>query len=136
MTRISTRLGAATLSALAALSLAGCGSDLQPVTGKVVYEDGTPVKGGDITFNSKGRTPAVNASGNIADDGTFTLKFNGREGAAPGSYKVVVVGKEGYGEGPAVDGVYGDPLNTPLTQEIVAGKNDLTITVKRPTRKR
>jgi hypothetical protein len=31
-----------------------------------------------------------------------------------------------------VDEVYGDPVKTPLAQEIVAGKNDVTIKVKRP----
>lgn len=116
---------------LLALLLAGCGSNLPSVTGKVVYEDGTLVKGGSVTFNSKDK--GVNASSDIADDGTFVLTFNGDKGAPPGQYKVVVVGKDtGYGAPPAVDDVFGDPLETPLTQEIVAGKNDLTISVKRP----
>lgn len=115
------------------LSLAGC-SDLQPVTGKVVYDDGIPVQGGSVTFNSKDK--GLNASGEISPDGTFTLAFNGTKGAPPGQYKVVVVGKDtGYGNPPAVDDVFGDPVNTPLTQEITSGKNDLTVTVKRPANK-
>jgi hypothetical protein len=116
-----------------ALCLAGCGDGLQPVTGKVVYEDGTPVRGGSVTFNSKDK--GVNASSDIADDGTFSLSFNGSSGAAPGQYKVVVVGKDtGYGNPPTVDDLYGDPSKTPLTQEIVSGKNDITVTVKKPAR--
>jgi hypothetical protein len=126
------RLAALAVGVLA-LSLAGCGDGLQPVTGKVVYEDGTPVSGGSVTFNSKDK--GTNASGDIADDGTFSLAFNGSKGAAPGQYKVVVVGKDtGYGNPPTVDDVYGDPSKTPLTQEIVAGKNDITVTVKKPAR--
>jgi hypothetical protein len=111
--------------------LGGCGNSLEPVTGKVVYDDGSSVQGGTVTFNSK--TKGVNASGAIGADGTFALKFGDGQGAPAGDYKVVVVGKDtGYGNPPTVDEVYGDPVKTPLTQEIVAGKNDVTIKVKRP----
>lgn len=133
MTRLTLSRGHLALFTASALTLAltGCGNDLQPVTGKVVYDDGSPVQGGSVTFNSKSK--GVNASGDIADDGTFALKFGGNQGAPPGEYKVVVVGKDtGYGNPPTVDNVFGDPANTPLTQEIVAGKNDVTIKVKRP----
>lgn len=119
--------------ALLVASLVGCGSGLQPVTGKVVYDDGAPVKGGSVTFNSKDK--GISATGDIADDGTFSLTFEGGKGAPPGQYKVVVVGGDtGYGNPPAVDNVFGDPVNTPLTQEITTGKNEFTITVKRPAK--
>lgn len=116
---------------LLVLLSSGCSGGLPPVKGKVVYDDGSPVKGGSVTFNNKAQK--VSAVGVIKDDGTFTLSFEGGRGAPAGNYTVVVVGKNDvYGAPPTVDEVYGDPLATPLQQEIVSGRNDVTITVKRP----
>ncbi|MFO0927739.1 MAG: hypothetical protein U0736_11985 [Gemmataceae bacterium] len=116
---------------LLVLLFSGCSGGLPAVKGKVVYDDGTAVKGGTVTFNNKEKK--VSAVGVIKDDGTFTLTFDGGRGAPAGNYSVVVVGKNDvYGAPPTVDPVFEDPLSTPLKQEIVAGANDVTITVKRP----
>lgn len=121
-----------TLALLAVTSI-GCGgkSELQPVKGKVVYNDGQPVAGGSITFNNSEKQ--LSASGDIASDGTFALKFGDQQGAPAGTYKVVVIGgSDTYGAPPTVAAIYGDPVHTPLTQSIAEGQTDLTITVERP----
>jgi hypothetical protein len=67
-----------TTAALAAVLLAtGCqgGKALPktyPVSGKVVYSDGTPMTGGLVQFKPKGNAE-VTTSGAIAQDGSFTL---------------------------------------------------------------
>ena len=126
------RWGALLMTTALLATVVGCGgADLQPVKGKVVYSDGTPVAGGSITFNNSDKQ--VSASGDIAQDGTFTLRFGDHKGAPPGVYKVVVIGNsDTYGAPPSVAAVYGDPLQTPLTQTISAGQGDLEIKVERP----
>ncbi len=113
-------------------AVVGCGgSDLQPVKGKVVYGDGTPVAGGSVTFNNTEKQ--ISASGDIADDGTFTLRFGDQKGAPPGVYRVVVTGNsDTYGAPPSVANIYGDPLQTPLTQTIAPGQTEVEIKVERP----
>lgn len=113
-------------------TVAGCGgAGLQPVKGKVVYGDGSPVAGGSITFNNSEKQ--ISASGDIAQDGTFTLRFGDQTGAPPGDYKVVVTGNsDTYGAPPTVAAIYGDPLQTPLTQTIAPGQTEVEIKVERP----
>lgn len=126
--------GWAIAAALLVAASVGCNaqSDLRPVKGKVVYADGSPVPGGSITFNN--REKQVSASGSIGQDGTFTLNFGDVQGAPPGQYQVVVTGSSDvYGAPPTVANVYGDPLQTPLTQTIADGPNEnLEIKVERP----
>jgi hypothetical protein len=127
-------LRAAAFSGLVAAvaTLVGCSSgSLEPVSGKVVYPDGTPVPAGTITFNNSEKQ--VSATGVIAQDGTFTLNFGESEGAPAGEYKVVISGGgDSYDAKPTVASIYGDPINTPLRQTIVDGKNELEIKVERP----
>lgn len=77
--------------------LAGCGDNIKPysgpvypVTGKVLLADGKPLKGGRIVFLPK-ELGAMPATGEIGSDGAFSLKAaDGRDGAAPGDYKVKI----------------------------------------------
>ncbi len=113
-------------------TLVGCGGEsLNPVTGKVVYTDGTPVTVGTVTFNNAEKQVA--ASSPIAQDGTFSLTFGDSQGAPAGAYRVVVTGDtETYGAKPTVANVYSDPSQTPLTQTVVEGNNEVEIKVERP----
>ena len=127
-------LRATLLCGFAALfaTFVGCGGgeSLQPVTGKVVYTDGTPVPVGTITFNNAEKQVA--ASSPIASDGTFALTTGESKGAPAGEYKVVVTGDtETYGAKPTVANQYGDPSQTPLKQTIVEGNNEVEIKVER-----
>src|SRR5688500_5484453 len=91
-------LAPALLAALC-LGLVGCGSKTYPVNGKLVWPDGSPVTeltGGTVVFEPKARPkagePATGASGDIKEDGGFSLStFQPDDGAPPGDYYVAVV---------------------------------------------
>jgi hypothetical protein len=67
---------------LVAAALAGCSDSDQPpthpVTGKVVFHNGTPVKDATVRFRTTGRVPPFTASGTTDDQGTF--RFDAAEG--------------------------------------------------------
>ena len=75
--RINTLQISMAIVALSLIFLVGCRDKptlptTHPVHGKVVWKDGTPLKGGAIQFQSEA-DPSVSASGVIEDDGSFTL---------------------------------------------------------------
>jgi len=87
------------LGALLGLATVGCGNSsstlppIYPVTGSVNYKGGGPVAGGAVQFTPVS-DPSFSVSGEINDDGSFTLytvKGNERvQGAPEGEYKVTV----------------------------------------------
>jgi hypothetical protein len=86
----SRRTTRAALLALSALVVMGCGGRTWPVSGKVVFPDGSPVTSGVIEFApAEGGGPA--ARGAIGPDGTFDLITGKERGAAAGRYRVAVV---------------------------------------------
>lgn len=80
------------LGSLCCLSVVGCSAGLPstvPVNGKVVWEDGKPVAGGNLQFVPAGSGRAAN--GYTGKDGAFSLStFRPDDGAVPGDYTVVV----------------------------------------------
>jgi hypothetical protein len=89
-----------TAAALAAAG-GGCGGKEKPpppktypVTGKVVYADGKPMKGGTIEFRSVA-DPTLTMMGDIGDDGTFSLRTlhdNAKlSGAIEGEHRVTIL---------------------------------------------
>jgi hypothetical protein len=122
------------------LALAGCGgSRTSPVDG-VVLLDGKPLAGATIQFVPQGS--GRDATGESDKNGQFTMStFEPRDGAVPGTYKVVISQPLGtadtatYGSsddamsaaakskpaktpGPAFPLQYTRPDTTPLTQEV------------------
>ena len=76
----------------------GCGSSgvlpTYQVEGKVVFSDGTPLKGGMVGFESitQEGTP-LGAQGAIGPDGTFRLTtYEAGDGAVAGKHRVLVSG--------------------------------------------
>jgi hypothetical protein len=78
---------------------AGCGGGLKtyPVEGRVVYDDGSPVLGGIINFETdrgntaNGEPNTINATGAVEPDGSFRLITNRQfEGAVVGVHRVAV----------------------------------------------
>src|SRR5262249_44560620 len=79
----------ATLLALAALTgAAGCNSGRYPVTGRVVYEDGSPLTEGGVVGEATVDGKNVMARGTVGSDGRFEWGTERPgDGARPGSYK-------------------------------------------------
>ena len=81
------------LIALAA-AITGCGEDGRhetvPVSGIVVFPDGSPVRTGTIEFESKATD--LTASGKIGTDGRFVLgTYEPADGAVVGFHRVMVL---------------------------------------------
>src|SRR6478735_4831142 len=96
-----------------AMLFTGCGSGRYPVTGRVTYEDGSPVEAGTVIGEATVDGKAVGVQGNIEKDGTFSWGADrAGDGALPGNYKVAVMpvalgdADLGAGKQPAVDGKF------------------------------
>lgn len=86
----------------AVLAVLGSGCSQSPemarVTGTVQFDDGQPVGGGTIEFETVGRKIPVTATGEIGADGRFTLGTYGpNDGVLPGQHRAVVVADFGIG---------------------------------------
>jgi len=69
------------------VGVVGCGGGAAPVKGKVTYK-GEPVKGGSLVFSPLAEGGKA-ASGDVKEDGTYTLTTNKPgDGAKPGHYRV------------------------------------------------
>ena len=101
-----------------------------PVSGKVVFDDGEPVKTGVVEFiPSEGE---FTANGQIQRDGTFRLQtINKNDGAVPGKYKVIVkqfifydkLPKHKHDHGGDVAKSFADVRTTSLEFEVRPEKN-------------
>jgi hypothetical protein len=122
---------------------AGCGSGRIPVTGRVVYEDGSPLTEGTVIGEAEEGGKKVMARGAVQSDGRFRWGTERPcDGAWPGKYRVVVVGRAlgdaeaSQGKLPAVDPRYANPKTSGIVFEVKETDNDFTITVTRPARKK
>jgi hypothetical protein len=115
----------------------GCGdasgNKLVPVVGKVTV-DGQPLKAGNGVSSSvsfrpeKGSGNSQEPAGDIDEDSTYRLFTNGKEGAPPGRYHVLVTAMERfdpkspfpYGKRKSyVNSKYGDLKTSDLVIEVV-----------------
>ena len=119
--------------------VSGCGSGRHPVTGRVTYEDGTPVEAGTVIGEATVDGKPVGVQANIEKDGAFSWGTErAGDGALPGNYRVAVMPvalselELSAGKQPAVDGKYTRYETSGITFEVKPGKNELNITVTRP----
>lgn len=121
----------------------GCGPGRADVSGRVAYEDGTPVEEGTVIGEATVDGKPVGVQGNIAKDGTF--RWGGArpgDGALPGSYRVLVMPRAlgdselAAGKVPAVDRKFARYETSGITFDVKPGKNTLNIAVTRPRPKR
>ena len=136
------------------LLLTGCEQDdgmgrRYPASGIVTYQ-GKPVPKGTVTFVPEDARAGRVASGEFAEDGSFTLTTHVRgDGALPGRYRVTVISQEvdrsripKVGPGmPLLDRKhkvtarelvprkYGSPTTTPLLEEVKPESNRFTFTL-------
>jgi len=123
----------------AALLLAGCGQKqlpLEPVSGKVVFPDGSVPQGEVAVVKFEPANPDTDtkaASGDIQPDGTFQLTtIEDNDGALPGEYRVrILIWKTYIGRESMIDKKYDDPNETPLRATVKEGeKNEFTFEVE------
>lgn len=118
----------------------GCGPDkvtTYPVSGRVQFADGEPVRTGTIELESKDH--GTSAIGTIQEDGTFVLgTYTPNDGAAAGKHQAIVVQiiiadgitKHVKDHGRAVPPLYGDYDSSPLSVEIQATpQNEVILTL-------
>ncbi len=124
--------------AFAALALVGCGGRY-PVTGKVTYEDGSPVPEGTVIGEATVDGKVVGVQGNIRSDGSYAWGGDvAGDGALPGEYKVIVqpraLGDAEMGEGkvPDVAGKFTRYESSGLKCTVEPKANTYNITVSRP----
>jgi hypothetical protein len=95
--------------------LAGCGTDednikLVRVTGTIT-QNGKPLAGADVSFvpesGNTASTPGVDQSG---PEGNYMVRFKGRNGVAPGKYKVIVTPPDATAESQVPEKFKNDPI--------------------------
>lgn len=125
------------LALMPALCCLGCsGSGLNPVQGKVLYND-QPAKGALVTFHPKGADDVnvIRPTGFTKSDGTFTLTTGKEAGAPAGEYVVTIIWPEevkskGISMAPPdsqdrLNGAYANQKTSTLKVEIRKGTNQL-----------
>jgi len=125
------------LLGLLLLSSAGCGRGPFPVSGKVTFEDGTPLKGGFVNFITQVDKDEVVSRGAINMDGTYNLTMRSpHDGALAGTHKVylspLIVSDPTLRAQMAFDDRFLKPETSGLTCEVRSGVNVFDIKVTRP----
>ena len=117
----------------------GCNQseNIYPVSGTIVFEDGSPVMFGDIEFQAF--QEPINARGKIQRDGSFQVGTrSSSDGAVVGEHKVVIVQTVTnhfnldvvHDHGHVVDPMYSNYQTTDLTVEVKPEKNQIKLVVK------
>jgi hypothetical protein len=130
------------------LVIAGCDRnapfDIVPTSGKVQYDDGTPIPGNRLVVEFHSQTPPKNAKTHprkgVAEcdrDGNFktvtTWKYG--DGAIVGPQKIVLLALDGQQQQTgAVPSEYANPSSTPLAVEVKAGGPPLEFKIPNPKR--
>lgn len=128
---------------LVLLVAGGCGSARCSVTGRVTYDDGSPLDEGNVAGEATIDGKLVAVQGNIQKDGSFTWGSDKPgDGALPGTYRVVVLpralGDSEMAQGmvPAVDSKFTRYETSDITFEVKSGRNELNINVTKGASKR
>ena len=132
------------LAAAALLAaLAGCGKGYQPVSGRLVWPDGSAageLKGSQVVFESA--ELRFSGRGAVGPAGEFTItSVSPDDGVPAGTYKVGIVEERkvfpdgSLGPGLLDERLY-DPEKSGLTAAVTTGRNDVTLTVGRKAAKK
>jgi hypothetical protein len=114
------------------LVFAGCGSGGHGVSGKVTFEDGSPLTTGTVELDGPGGA----GSGAIQPDGTYEITFGESGGVPDGTYRVKV---EAFGEGTGGPGPslvadkYRSFEDSGLTVTVAGASQEFNITVEKPS---
>lgn len=134
------------VAVICTLMTIGCGSSqvpVYPVSGTVLFENGSPVRTGTVELES--RDHRVTATGTIRDDGSFVLgTYTSDDGACPGEHGVIVVQliindgtiSHSKDHGHPVDPMYASYTTSPLTATVKEQDDNilkLTVTARDKT---
>ena len=112
----------------------GCGvGPPVPVSGKVTI-DNKPLTTGLVTYRpdrNKGNNAIAEPHGTIGDDGTYTLETDGKPGAPPGAYKVVVTAMAKPKDPKDIYAIGASLVNKKYTNEATT-PFDVTVTANAP----
>lgn len=126
------------------LALGGCSQD--PIGKRIKVEglvtvDGSPLPNGTISFRpieSKGNTQKHEPYATIGPDGKYKVMTAGKEGCAPGWYRVIIESSEPLAEGEMkasesrINTKYNDARTTDIEIEVVekpaGGQYDIKLT--------
>ena len=131
--------------ALLTVAVEGCGGsatpfEAVPVSGKVVYDDGSPipVPGMELSFHSMtppkdGFYPRVGAA-NVGGDGSFAMVTSHKyaDGLLPGKHKVVIISREGGQLTKKIPKECAVLSSTPIEVEVTESGQFLEIKVPKP----
>jgi hypothetical protein len=108
-----------------------------PVTGKVTFEDGSPLDRGTVMAEKREGTAVVSAQGEIQPDGTYFLGTDTPGSGAPaGHYRVLVApptGEDKQPESDLLDSKWTKLETSGLELDVKSGKNEFNITVTKPS---
>jgi hypothetical protein len=125
------------------VALSGCGNPKYPVTGKVLFKDGTPLPpGGMIFFSPADPANHTAARAYLEEDGSFTLSTDSEgDGSLVGKFRVSIKPPpQGRGEDDPksnthiIDPKYYSGDKSGIELEVKPGKNEFSITVERPAK--
>jgi hypothetical protein len=134
-------VGRLTGAFLLLIGTSGCGTKYYPVSGEVVFSDGTPLRGGMVFFHPADAHIKTSAQGEIQSDGTFQLTTAVKgDGVPEGRYRVTVtpplpLKREGKGPPPPqIDPRYANPDTSRLEFAVTRDRssNHFRIEVDRP----
>jgi len=128
------------LAPLVLIALAsGCNSGRSPVTGRVTYDDGSPVAGGTVIAEATIDGKLVGVQANIEGDGTFRWGTEQPgDGALPGTYRVLLMPVAlsdfdlAAGKKVAIGSKYATFETSGITFEVKPGRNELKISISKP----
>lgn len=127
------RLGFAVVCTVVVCCAVGCGRTKYPVSGAVVYDDGSPfTSGGVVAMETDIDGKRVMSRGGIGPDGRFVLASERPgDGAFAGSYRVRVLPHVVI-DGPPTSGIaerFQSFETSGLTFEVGADQHEFTITL-------
>ncbi|MDR1491744.1 MAG: carboxypeptidase-like regulatory domain-containing protein [Planctomycetaceae bacterium] len=98
----------------------GCGNGNQGLSGKVTFEDGSPLTVGVVCFENTETSKM--ARGEINSDGTYVVGFeSGKNGIPKGTYKVFITGA-------ILEKGMNEKTGTPIEEQQIALKYSSIIT--------
>jgi hypothetical protein len=125
-------------------ALLGCGDGnprTYPIPGRVTYDDGSPVPGATVIFQTTVDGKNVIARGRVESDGSFRLTtFRDNDGVVAGEHQIALsplpMPDSGKPTRPAVASLYGDTTTSGLKATVAPDTKSLDLQIRRDPARR